>query len=525
MPIRRTEPSQEVYIFRYLQKMKKKVLILLSVLMLVACGSQQEQQVEKPRVIVTCDPELDDMNSLIRYMLYSTDFQTEGIIYASSGVHWKGDGKGTTQYKEGSEYARQGLGPQTEWRWDNTVRFIDEVVDAYANDYPNLKVHDADYPTPEYVRSIVEWGNVEFEGDYSKDTDGSDLIKQVLLDENPAPVFVQVWGGASTVCAALRSIEEQYKGTTEWETIYNKVCQKLVLCLSGDQDGTYKSYIVPNWPDAGTQQAKGGVIMGYGASNNQTEENRHFYEPTWMQENILSKGALGSIYRVWGDGKQLGSDSFDYFGLTEQYTVDELKAKGFTVWFPRIQPKGTFISEGDTFCYMNLIGNGLRAWQDQTWGGWLGRTKRGEQTDPSSVLGTQFGRFGTRDEVLPEFGGEIQEDMAARMVWATTPNYADANHYPVITGPLAIEAAPGEKVTIKAKVTDPDGDELTMQWRQWKVGTYEGDVMVDSPATAQTTFTVPVDAQSGQTIHLVLEAKDNGAHMMKRYLRTVVTVK
>ena len=49
----------------------------------------------KPRVIVTTDPELDDSNSLVRYLLYSADFQTEGIIYASSGFHWKGDGKGT----------------------------------------------------------------------------------------------------------------------------------------------------------------------------------------------------------------------------------------------------------------------------------------------------------------------------------------------------------------------------------------------------------------------------------------------
>ena len=45
-----------------------------------------------PRVVVTTDPELDDANSLIRYLLYSTDVRTEGLIYASSGFHWKGDG-------------------------------------------------------------------------------------------------------------------------------------------------------------------------------------------------------------------------------------------------------------------------------------------------------------------------------------------------------------------------------------------------------------------------------------------------
>jgi hypothetical protein len=48
----------------------------------------------KSRVVIATDPELDDNNSLIRYLLYSSDFRTEGLIHASSGHHWKGDGKG-----------------------------------------------------------------------------------------------------------------------------------------------------------------------------------------------------------------------------------------------------------------------------------------------------------------------------------------------------------------------------------------------------------------------------------------------
>ena len=41
------------------------------------------QATPKPRVVVTADPELDDSNSLVRYLLYSADFQTEGIIIAA----------------------------------------------------------------------------------------------------------------------------------------------------------------------------------------------------------------------------------------------------------------------------------------------------------------------------------------------------------------------------------------------------------------------------------------------------------
>ena len=87
----------------------------------------------RPRVVVTTDPELDDSNSLLRYLLYSTDFRTEGIIYASSQFHWKGDGKGTMFSVPNREYFRFGqkLCPCTSWRWKPGERFIDDDVDVY----------------------------------------------------------------------------------------------------------------------------------------------------------------------------------------------------------------------------------------------------------------------------------------------------------------------------------------------------------------------------------------------------------
>src|SRR5215475_12201190 len=66
------------------------------------------QATPRPRVVVTADPELDDSNSLVRYLLYSADFQTEGIIYASSGFHWKGDGTGKKWSVPNRDYFRFG---------------------------------------------------------------------------------------------------------------------------------------------------------------------------------------------------------------------------------------------------------------------------------------------------------------------------------------------------------------------------------------------------------------------------------
>ena len=74
-------------------------------------------------------------------------------------------------------------------------------------------------------------------------------------------------------------------------------------------------------------------------------------------------------------------------------------------------------------------------------------------------------------------------------------------------------------------VTDPDKDALTIKWWQYvSAGTYRGKVTVDDPASANTAFTVPADANPGDTIHLILEATDNGTPQMNRYHRLIITV-
>jgi len=71
-------------------------------------------------------------------------------------------------------------------------------------------VHDRNYARPAELKSKIRWGNVEFDGDISKDTPGSDLTKALLLDDDPGPVYLLAWGGQSTIARALKSIHEQY---------------------------------------------------------------------------------------------------------------------------------------------------------------------------------------------------------------------------------------------------------------------------------------------------------------------------
>ena len=504
--------------------------------------------VDKPRVVVTTDPELDDSNSLVRYLLYSTDFRTEGLVYASSQFHWKGDGTGKKWIIAGREYTRFGLNlcPCESWRWAPGERFIDDAVDVYARVYPNLRVHHPDYPTPAALRSKIRWGNVEFDGDISKDSPGSDLIRDLLLEDDPEPIYLLAWGGASTIARALKSIQEHNEQTAEWPAVHAKVSRKAILSLSGDQDDTYATYIRPNWPEIRTLTAgQGGVGVGYGAYVFASAENAPYFSADWTRANVSGQGPLGAHYRVWGDGKQMvPGDRFDYFGLSGQTSAD-LRAKGYVVWLPP-RPKGEFLGEGDTFTFLNLIGNGLMAYRDQTPGGWAGRVAVNPGSQRNSPRGGQGSTAASLDEFLrsleqigpegpstrppspqPNFTPAAQHGFAARMKWSVTPTYAGANHEPMVTirGRTRVSARPGGTLRLEGTVSDPDGNAVAVRWWRWKdVDTYPGEVSLSDPSSPVTRLRVPNDAVPGQTIQVVIEATDNGTPPLTRYQRVTVFV-
>ncbi len=388
-------------------------------------SSQTNSTAPRPRTIVTTDPELDDSNSLVRFRLYTNEVTTEGLIYASSQFHWRGDGKGTLFSVPNREYSRGGVNlcPCTSWRWKPGERYIDDAVDIYAKVYSNLKVHDANYPTPESLRSKIREGNVDFE-----------------------------------------AIKLQYGNSPQWSAIQEKVSKKAIIQAFGDQDGTNASYIKPEWPGIEFRQMST-TTWGYGARGVVRPEYAQYLSATWARENVSSVGPFGAFYRVWRDGKQMvPGDVFDYFG--EDATAEELRAKGFRVWTPP-QEKGAWISEGDSSTFMNLIDNGLRAYADASYGGWGGRNAPDKDAAGASP----------RDYAAARWFEFAQRDFAARLKWTVTPTFAGANHEPhvSVTSGLNVTAAPGAMVGLIATATDPDANTLTIKWWQYiDAETYPG---------------------------------------------------
>jgi len=83
----------------------------------------------RPRVVVTTDGEIDDRDSMIRFLLYANEFEIEALIYNSSRFHWLGN-------------AWAG----TEW--------ISDEIDMYSRVYPFLRQNADGYPTPEFLQRL-----------------------------------------------------------------------------------------------------------------------------------------------------------------------------------------------------------------------------------------------------------------------------------------------------------------------------------------------------------------------------------
>jgi hypothetical protein len=285
-----------------------------------------------------------------------------------------------------------------------------------------------------------------------------------------------------------------------------------VLLPSGDQDDTYAIYIKPNWPDIEYRQFRDVPNYGYGAQLGAKQEDSIYLTASWMRENVSERGPLGALYRVWGDGKQMvKGDIMDYFGLAG-YSNDELKKMGYVVWMP-VQPKGSWLGEGDDHTFMNMLGNGLRAYEAGSYGGWGGHEVRLNKSP--------------KELAYPNFFPQAQRDFAARIKWSVTATYKNANHEPLakIEGPRNVLASAGEKIRINGTVSDPDGDAVSIKWWQFRVGSYPNKVVISNPDSAKTEVFIPNDAMGGQTIHVILEATDNGTPSLTRYQRIIITVK
>lgn len=458
---------------------------------------------ERPRVIVTSDGEIDDECSLVRFLLYTNEWDVEGIITSSSQYHWQGH----------------------KWAGDDWAQ---PYLKAYAEVYPNLLKHDPRFPKPELLQARTLLGNVKAEGEMDEVTPGSQRIVEVLLDaSDPRPIWLQAWGGTNTIARALKTIEEQHPDRMA------EVAAKCRFYFIWEQDKTYQDYIRPRWGKFNIPTIICDQFWAIAYQWNKilpAEQQTHF-KAAWMKANILEDhGPLAALYKAHVPGSHGLAGDHDF------------------------QP-GDFRSEGDSPAFLHTIPTGLRNMESPDWGGWGGRyvlVRENTWLDPVPesgyrhpegrwFTGSAWGRKYMRDtypanqdlmgryfDPLTRWTEVMQNDFAARVDWCVQP-FAKANHAPVVVLAHAtdLNAKAGGTVKLSAEGTsDPDGNALTFKWWQYaEADTYAGTVDLRNAATPNTSFTVPADAKPGDTIHVVCEVTDDGAPPLTRYQRVVITVR
>lgn len=507
-----------------------------------------------PRVVVTTDPELDDLNSMIRLLTHAAEIDLCGLVYAGSRFHYTGD-------------PARGIAPHR-WPAPGARLHIDEAIDAYARVEDTLRVHDPRFPTAAHLRSLVRMGNVATEGEMDEITPGStliaDLLRETALTPDGAtgaggalldaarPLFIQAWGGISTLARALRTVEEELGGRADWPVLKQRVLDRVVLSSFGEQDSTLASYIRPCWPGLEHREVATRT-WGYTTRDVLLPADLELVGAQWTREHISSRGPLGAAYRVWGDGRRMAADfdAEDYFGESGK-TEAQLREEGYQVWCP-VQEPGAFISEGDTSNFTLLIPNGLHSWEDATFGGWGGRQVPHPELPDTLTSDMRFTLPGLPQPDYPplvvdhaadgsappeyhmtRWWRALQNEFAARLAWSVTPRYEDANHPPAVVvehpdggSGLVRSVRPGEVVTLTATATDPDGDHVLLRW--WAYPEAGPNPCPTPPrirddGAGNAVVTVPAEARPGQAIHVIVEGTDTGTPPLTRYQRVVLDV-
>lgn len=445
----------------------------------------------KPRLLVLTDisNEPDDEESMVRLMVYSNEFDIEGLVATTST-----------------------------WLGQNTREdLIRRQIEAFAQVRDNLLKHAPGYPTKENLSAATRTGQTKYgmaavgEG---KTTEGSKLLLAAADRDDPRPLWVSVWGGANTLAQALFDARRDRSA----EDLKTMIARLRVYTISDQDDagpwlrrefpGLF--YVVSpstaDWMEYWRASWTG--IRGDRHYKNGPMHKFELVDNPWLEANVIQNhGPLGALY-----------------------------------------PKLAYIMEGDTPSYLGLVRNGLGWSISPDYGGWGGRYALYQPYGETRKIWTnnQF----SRDTVTADNGKtectdpatiwrwreHFQHDFAARMDWCVADEYKKANHNPVVVlngdktkRVLEVSAKPGQTVTLSAAgSSDPDGNPVTMTWFVYpEAGSFDGKVGLSHAHGENTSIVAPElgpKTPKPTAIHVILQVQDDGSPSLFAYRRTIVRI-
>ncbi|KAF2013992.1 DUF1593-domain-containing protein [Aaosphaeria arxii CBS 175.79] len=466
-----------------------------------------QQFTEKPRVFILSDisNEPDDAESLCRYLLYSNQFDTEGLVACTS------------------TWMKNKVCPQD----------MHKIVDAYAGAVDNLNKNahpDHQYPSADFFRSLIHKGAETYGmtavGDDIPLSEGGKLLLQSIEKTSRIPLWILCWGGTNTLAQVLLHIDTKYEPEDA-----RRLMSRIRVYAISDQDDT-GAWIRTNFPD-----------IFYIASVH-----------GWNQYGLAAwTGISGDKYYKFDQGGP------DFTKMEKQWVKDNIQIGPLGSAYPNYM----FIPEGDTPTFLYLIQNGLGVSENPNYGSWGGRYERTDASSAGtnsnhysdavdSVKGKDGKSYTSNHATIWRWRDAFQNDFAARIQWTMEPDLAKTNHHPIINingakdlAPLRISAEAGSTITLDATWTyDPDGDNLTFKWwhykeptaTQWWCDAEVADLVIkkldDEGRKVEVTLPPPdkcaVELMSrkpvatGQLLHLILEVTDDGGPPLTSYRRVLI---
>lgn len=430
-------------------------------------------QAQKPRILITTDigGDPDDTQSLIRYLLYANEFETEGIIASASGTI--------------GELDSAIVQPQR----------ILQLIGAYEKVYENLRLHDPSYPLPATLSAVVKAGNPhrgwENVGE-GHDTEGSEWIIQAVDRKDKRPLNICIWGGQTDVAQALWKVKN-----TRSESAYKKFAAQIRIYDINDQDQIFSMmyaqfpqlFYILSKAQPGEDKREGGYRGMYLGGDESTTSRE------WIYQNIITAhGDLGALYpdKTW----------------------------------TAPNPHGT-MKEGDTPSWFYFLDNGLNDPAHPEYGGWGGRFEKNAVGYYECVRDSVESPPSARTAVW-RWRPDFQRDFAARADRCVQP-FANTNHNPevIVNGvsgnaPIIIRAGKKETILIEASESfDIDKNSLSFDWFFYHDCSrgYETSRLTSQGSIAE--VSLPTSGKNYE-IHLIVRVTDNGSPALCAYRRIII---
>lgn len=229
----------------------------------------------------TSDP--DDVQSMVRFLLYANEFEVEGLIASSATF---------------ANVAKK--------------QNILDILSLYDNVDENLREHDSSFPTADYLKSVTwqgrsgTWGNsVANNIGSGKDSEASNAIIKIVDKLDSRPVWFCVWGDCSNIAQAIWKVQNT-RSAEELKTFL----AKMRIYQIAQQDGTI-DWLLSNFPDLFIIYSKSTYSGIFGGPTDPLGNQ------AWINKNVRQDhGPLGAVYPLAAmsvDGiKEGDSPSFMY---------------------------------------------------------------------------------------------------------------------------------------------------------------------------------------------------------------------